>query len=283
MTSRLTLIDGENDKPRDRTLVRERSVQEIPFDELDDVRNREFRALIRPPARVLEPSRRQDDDYYRSRYSSRQDAGIDDRPRGWRRDDQHNDDRQLALRPGRDDYRRQLRSDPGYDDNRRVSKWRDASKSDDSEDDSYRENRRRRRRDRRPHEDSAAQDEDVGPSRRHKSREERKLEEEAALQDDGRLWYSMKNRRDGNWAERNFDSSYDGILAAAAGAALGAITVKHFGNDYNSNRGWKTVGGAVAGAVAFNAGENWYRVFTEEKEERKEKKEKRQALTSEGR
>jgi len=92
----------------------------------------------------------------------------------------------------------------------------------------------------------------------------------------------MKNRREGNLLERNFDSSYDGLIAAAAGAALGAITARNLDKDQFEDASvegkrtkiLKMVGGAVAGAAVLNVGENWYRVYTEEKEERKEEKEK---------
>lgn len=87
------------------------------------------------------------------------------------------------------------------------------------------------------------------------------------------MWYSMKKRRDGNFAERNFDSSYDGIIAGVAGAAIGAMTARRFGGE--EKKGWKTLGGAAVGAVGANAAENWFRLYTEEKEEREERKDYR--------
>ena len=97
--------------------------------------------------------------------------------------------------------------------------------------------------------------------------------------EEGVLWYSCKSRKDASFFEKYFDSSYDGIFAAAAGAAIGAMgvrrmTLKHGVSEEESrahenqvkNR-WKTAAGAVAGAAAFNAGENWFRVYTEAKAE----------------
>lgn len=101
----------------------------------------------------------------------------------------------------------------------------------------------------------------------------------------GRLWYSMKTRKDGTFFERNFDTSWDGLIAASAGAALGVVTVKRW-HDYEvmdkdipteeeekqrkNVRRLKMLGGAVVGAAAVNSAENWFRVWTEEKAERRE-------------
>lgn len=84
-----------------------------------------------------------------------------------------------------------------------------------------------------------------------------------------RCWYSQEDRKKAPFHHRHFDSSYDGIIAAVAGGALGAMTAGRFGGE--KHRKAKIVGGALAGAVVFNAGENWYRVYTEEEEEDKEK------------
>lgn len=98
----------------------------------------------------------------------------------------------------------------------------------------------------------------------------------------------MKSRKDGNILERTFDSSYDGLFAAAAGAAIGAMTARHFrekipGCSNLENPHGKSsldpkeekmkkrlalVGGAVVGAAGFNAAENRFRVFTEDRVER---------------
>jgi hypothetical protein len=75
--------------------------------------------------------------------------------------------------------------------------------------------------------------------------------------------------------DRDFDTSFDGVIAAAAGAGIGALTARQFGsrdNPYKSQEKsppWKTVGGAVVGAAAFNAAENWLRGYVDDKVEGK--------------
>ena len=65
--------------------------------------------------------------------------------------------------------------------------------------------------------------------------------------------------------EKHFDSSYDGIIAGVAGAAIGAITARQFAGQ--EKRGLKIIGGAALGAAAINSAENHYRLFTEERED----------------
>ena len=100
-------------------------------------------------------------------------------------------------------------------------------------------------------------------------------------QDDaGQCWYSMKDRKDASFMKKHFDSSYDGLLAGVAGAVIGAMGVRrmilvHGASEEENKRianesRWKTAAGAVAGGIAFNAAENWIRVYTEEKAERRE-------------
>lgn len=71
------------------------------------------------------------------------------------------------------------------------------------------------------------------------------------------------------------------MIAAAAGAALGAITTRHFAapRDFtsaNNNpkarqaKNWKMLAGAVAGAAAFNMGEQAISTYFEEKAEHME-------------
>lgn len=225
--------------------VRERPpVYEIPYDDLERVRDKEL-ALFGVPRRYSnlrgESSQGQDDDIdYRLQRRVRERAV---------------DDGYLSPRRRYDDYAvvPYTRNDEVYDN--RSSRRRDPSTSD-SDSDSSRERRRRRRR-----------------HRRHRSEQPAAKEEDDDKQGDdgeGKLWYSMKSRREGNLAERNFDSSYDGILAGVAGAAIGAITARRFGGE--GNRSKKILAGAAIGALGFNVTENWYRVYTEEKEERAEKK-----------
>lgn len=247
MPSNSTVVDVTYDDPRTGQRVRERRVQEMPYEELEDVRNREL-ALVRAPhdqevSRYRRNPRESDDD---------EDYEVDQttrrRVREWRDDGGYlpprrsDDERNYNLAP----YRR----DDDY--GRRGSRRRAASARDDSDSDSFAD-RRHRRSGRAKSEKGAPKQQDDGG---------------------GKLWYSMKDRREGNFAERNFDSSYDGLIAGAAGAAIGAITARRFGGS--EKRGLKIIGGAVAGAAVVNAAENWFRIYTEEREERKEEKEERQ-------
>ena len=230
MPSNSTVVDVTYNDPRTGERVRERRVQEIPYVELQDVRQRELAAFGRRP-RIQEQAlvRRRDDsrDYreednpYTVRRSTRRERFADDNylpPPYPRRSEDH-----------------------------RPSQRRDDSPSDS---DSSRERRRRRRNHRRARsERGAPKDQSDG---------------------EGICWYSHKKRSEANFLERNFDSSYDGLFAAGAGALIGAMTARRFGPTGEDYKRWRTIGGAVAGAVAFNAAENHYRVYTEEREERKQ-------------
>jgi hypothetical protein len=92
---------------------------------------------------------------------------------------------------------------------------------------------------------------------------------------------SGQDRDEGSFFDRKFDRGSDGIITAAAGAALGAITARHFAgpkefsNEAETRQGkrsknWKVVGGAVLGAAAFNLAENKFKNYFEEQEERAE-------------
>lgn len=240
--SRTTYRDqGNYYRSNDRVVERERRyVREIPYEEIDDIRNREL-APFRAPYAPAQLERRDgydrsyDGDYYDSRQIARRNTLAP--PIVEPRYERGGPSRSSDARDRRRDY-----SPPQRERQRREYY------SDDSDSESSRE-RRRRRRHRRARSEAPANDDD---------------------DDGGRLWYSMKNRKDGNWLEKSFDSSYDGLLAAAAGAAIGAVTAKHFAGE--ENRKWKTLGSAVAGAAAFNGLENQYRVYTEVKQEKREKK-----------
>ncbi|KAK5171983.1 uncharacterized protein LTR77_003620 [Saxophila tyrrhenica] len=226
MSRQSTIVDVTYNDPRTGQRVRERRVQEIPDDELDNVRQRE-RAMVLGPRRDRGPDYcgEADDNYVRSPPRRNEDY--------------------LAV----DEYRPQRsRSYRGASSRRRSPSSSSASSSDSDYD------RRRRHRSR---------------HRRARSAKPARPESE---DDDGILWYSGRSRKDGNFLERNFDSSYDGLFAAAAGAAIGAMTARRFAHtegDEKNMKNVKTVGGLVAGAAAFNAAENRYRLFTEEKQERK--------------
>ena len=238
-TSRTQVVDVTYDDHRTGERVRERKIQEVPYEEIEQIRGQEL-ALFRPP--VARP-RRDDREYYDRRA--------------------YDDNYYSARPPPRDRL-----APPLYDDryarrsadrqrDRRRDDYRDRRRRDDSSDsssDSSRERRRRRRHRR-------AKSEQGGSSHRNNNDEDED-------DDGGRLWWSNKPRKEGNWRERNFDSSYDGLIAAAAGAAIGGLTAKYFAGDEKKN--WKIAGGAIAGGTAFNLAENKYRLYTEEREEEKE-------------
>lgn len=182
------------------------------------------------------------------------------------------DGRELVRRPSRGDY-----LDVDYAPRRRRSARRrspSTSSSSDSDSEDSRRSRRRRR----------------GDGHRRARSEQGPIEKIKEKVDDteGYLWYSCKPRKDCNFIERNFDSSYDGLIAAAAGGLIGAMTARRFGGydhyteeDREKNK-WKTIAGGIAGAAAFNLVENRYRVYTEERAEikrevREERRERREA------
>lgn len=235
-SSRSQVVDITYDDPRTGERIRERRIQEVPPEEIDNVREREL-ALVRR--------------------GDSEDNAVG-RPIDYRAQDGYaseDDGRYYTMRQRRTQYR-------SYGDMRSPQSERyqwPLRRQDDSHADGYSSDdgsRSRRRR-----------------HRKHRS-ESRRPRSRSDCGGDERLWYSMKRRRDGNFAERNFDSSYDGIIAGVAGAAIGAMTARRFGGD--EKKGWKTLGGAAVGAVGANAAENWFRLYTEEKEEREVKKDYRE-------
>lgn len=226
---RSTIVDVTYDDPRTGERIRERRIQEIPDDEIENVRRRELAMVV--------PSRQPSQDYC----NDRGDDYYRDRSRGRQNDD--------YLAP--EQYRPpRARSYRGGEVRRRSPSSSSSSDSD------YEDDRRSRRK---------------GGRRRARSARAAK-DRDPESDDEGILWYSGRSRKDANFFERNFDSSYDGLLTAAAGAAIGAMTARRFAHkegDEKMSRNWKTIGGAVVGAAAFNAAENRYRVYTEEKYERK--------------
>lgn len=242
---RSQVVDVTYDDPRTGERVRECKIYEVPYDQIEEIRNQEL-ALYRPSAARARADRRDARDYYGGR-------AYDD---------------QFVSRP----YPRERLAPPvDHRYNDRYAR-RSADRQRERRDDYRRDDRRRR-------DDYSDSDSESSRERRHRRRHRRAKSEQASNRDevdDGdneRLWYSGRPRKDGKWHERNFDSSYDGILAAATGAALGGITARQFGGQ--ENKGWKVAGGAIAGAAALNLAENKYRLYTEEKDEEREKKGKR--------
>ncbi|KAH9830384.1 hypothetical protein Tdes44962_MAKER09040 [Teratosphaeria destructans] len=246
-SSTRSVVGRTYDDPRANDRARDRRVQEIPFDQIDAIGQREL-AVVRPPRPAAQELDREGHANGRS-YAVDQTRTC--RTREWADANGH-------LPPydrGRHDsaYYRPIPS-------RRRDKYHDRP----SDDESSRE-RRRDRSDRRARSQRNGQKRDYAPPAQDQNQSEPQQQNHAGNHDDGLMWYSMKARRDGNLIERTFDSSYDGLLAAGAGAAIGIITARRFGGEENHR--WKALGGAVIGAAAFNAIENQYRIYTEEKME----------------
>jgi hypothetical protein len=192
-------IEMTYDDPRTGERVRKRGVQDIPAEEVDNVRQRELATLNKPKEQ---------------------------------RDLVHRDltSQNLQL------YNRRATQERFPDDNFRRPRRRNSSPSSNASSPS----RSRRRR----------------PDRRKGDRDRRTRSED------------IRHRLD-----RDFDTSFDGVIAAAAGAGIGALTARRFGgrdNPYKPQKKsppWKTVGGAVVGAAAFNAAENWLRVYVDDRVE----------------
>ncbi|KAL1582794.1 hypothetical protein WHR41_08327 [Cladosporium halotolerans] len=226
-SNRSQIVDVTYDDPRTGERIRERRIQEVPPDEMEDIRTRELEVVNK------------------SRSQSRGASKSRERSNRWNEDGE-GEQQYYAFRrtmehgvPGHEAFRSR-----SYD--RPLARGRGPQRYYEEPSDSE-SSRERRYRDRR---------------RRHSHRRRTQSEDD--------YYEGMKQRRDGNLWERNFDNSYDGIIAGAAGAALGAMTARHFGGE--KNRNWKVLGGAVAGAAATNAAENWYRTNSEERRARKERR-----------
>ncbi|EMC93244.1 hypothetical protein BAUCODRAFT_26568 [Baudoinia panamericana UAMH 10762] len=248
MSRQQSVVDDRYDDQRYADRPRERRVQEVSWDQLDNIRNREL-ALVVPTLSDRTNGRDRDEDY--APYAQQRDER-----------DRHTDyDRALVRHNSADDDQQVSR--------RRDDRYYQDYDGDESDEESSRERRRRRRR----HEERYGRESGGGGGGKNPTADRTLPPHET----EGRLWYSMKERREGNFVERNFDSSYDGLIAAAAGAAIGAVTVRRFApGEEGREKTLKAIGGALVGAAAFNCAENWFRVYTEEKEERQERKEDRQ-------
>ncbi|KAF2767629.1 hypothetical protein EJ03DRAFT_337480 [Teratosphaeria nubilosa] len=253
MASTRTVVGHNYDDPRTSDRVRDRRVQEIPFDKIDAIGQRELAVVGLPSTAARELDR--------PRHASDESSYAVDQTRTRRT-------REWADANGYLPRYDRSRQDLAYY-RPRSSRRRDADYDRPSDDDSSREHRRDRR-DRRARSDrdgrrgasaSPANDQNQAQSRKPQN----KNNAANAADNGGLMWYSMKARHDGNLIERTFDSSYDGLIAAGAGAAIGIITARSFAGQENHR--WKTLGSAVLGAAAFNAIENRYRIYTEEKME----------------
>ena len=217
--SNSTVVDITYRDSRTGELMRERRIQEMPAEEMDNVRQRELASMRM--------------------------NGFDTSKSLVRREPRDDDDDQEYV------VRRKVTRQMYSDDDLRGARRRNYSPADGS---SRSRSRSRRRSGRRRHSDG----------RSHHGGGERRAEKDV---DD--FWH------------KNFDTTYEGIFSATAGAAVGALAAsrldkdKHF-DDSRDGRGgkprqsaWKTLGGAVLGAAAFNAAEHRYRVYEDEKDGRR--------------
>lgn len=256
-------------------------VRDVSDDQISQIRRRELASFYGEPAQSQSLVRYQtapqgrydneDDDYFAQRRMVRR--------------DRFNDDNDLPPTP---DYRR---TDPAYsqynyrgdryDRSQRRSSRRDATPPSDRG--SNRDDRRRRRRGRAKSERRDAQDDrhdKDGNSIVYKGQLPQNKNKLGEQDEEGRLWYSAKDRSQASFMEKHFDSSYDGLFAGATGAIIGAMGVRRMvcvpGLSEEENKAiskknrLKTIGGAVVGGLLFNAGENAFRVYTEEQSEYRE-------------
>lgn len=220
-----------------------RTVYEIPYDQIDRVRDRELAAFNssdrqdRPSQSLVVRDKGQDDTF------SYDDDDVGYTKRKTVRRERFADDAQLVPYGGHD---RQI--------SRRASRASD-------EDDRDRQRRRRHRRAR--SEDNQA---------RSDVKKGLKGVEEGAEEDEV---------EGADFFDRTFDVSLEGLITAVAGGALGAITARHFtsANNRDARRPGrskgstlKVVGGALAGAAALNAGEKQWQNWRMENEEEKQEK-----------
>lgn len=103
----------------------------------------------------------------------------------------------------------------------------------------------------------------------HRSRNDRK-DRRPRSEDDAR----RDRRRSGeDFVDRNFDTSFNGLIAAAAGAGVGAFAARRAGghNPYrpDTDSKWRSIGGATAGAAVGNVATKKFTQWSEREKEEK--------------
>ncbi|GAB7344323.1 hypothetical protein MBLNU457_2188t1 [Dothideomycetes sp. NU457] len=245
---------------------------DIDYDDLPQLRQRElgsFRKQDSDPDRGQRRDRDEEYEYRRRRY-----VVEDDLPRMRRPDYDRQEEQQLVP------YNKNRNTDVVAYDRRQAQSDYDRTRGDYDRKRDYDEGRSRRSyddgRSRRDYSerDSSRSRRDRRKNRRRDDYDDDRSGDDANSADEGLMFYSGKRRGDGNFFEKNFDSSYEGITAAIAGGLIGGMTARRFGGEENNKA--KVLAGTAIGAAALNAGENWYRIFTEERAERKaERRERR--------
>jgi len=265
---------------------RETKIIEVPGDEIDSIRKKELAAFYGNQSQSLVPyksgAQDQSNDngaaYYANRRIAKTQRSVDNyngyagsNARG------NYDDQQLSRR-------NTLRDNQGSDsrDGRSRVSRRQRARSEDRSQNQGSNQKQGRDRDRnrdRPYD---------GPPNSNQWEQENGKNRPIPLNKDylgvddkaGQMWYTGQDRDEANFVEKHFDSSPDGLLAAAAGAAIGAMGVNRLGLGYSATeedsraqtkkQRWKTIAGAVVGAAAFNVGEAYLRVKMEKDEDKKE-------------
>jgi hypothetical protein len=136
-------------------------------------------------------------------------------------------------------------------------------------------------RSRRSERESQANNQQVAPYQQKQQKQQQQQQPQQQQRDQKESQENGQGQDEGSFFQRKFDRGSDGIITAAAGAALGAITARHFGgpkefsDEAETRQGklsknWKTIGGAVLGAAALNLAENKLKNCFEEQEKRNE-------------
>ena len=239
--------DARPDRRRDD--ARGGRVQDVSYSEIQRVRRGER-------ASMDQPLRDQDIAVIgRRRTQEESDAGSRDSRRTSRRD-RYADDR------GNDygsDYSRSRRrkSAPGYDYGGGERSGRRAGRSD------------------RDRDGSQANDQQVAQYQQQRGQQQQQQRDQNQSKQNDSQENTQEKEPDPGFLGRRFDHTPDGMITAVAGAALGAITARHFfgpkefSKEESTQRGktskhWKMIGGAVLGAAAFNAGQQKFTTYFEE-------------------
>ena len=246
---------------RKRSSGRSGRVRDVSYSELQSIREQELGSMDRARSNedmaMVRRSRTQDD-----QPSSNQDMAAVRRSRT--QDDQfygNDTDSRANRQTGRRD---RYKDDTDYD--YRRSRRRESAPGYGGRDGAERRSGRSER-------GSQANDQQVAPY------QQKQQQQQQQNQDKGQEGAEEPDNR--GFFERKFDRGSDGVITAAAGAALGAITARHFfgpkefSQEAETRQGklsknWKMIGGAVLGATALNLAQNKLKTSFEEQDERNE-------------
>ena len=162
-----------------------------------------------------------------------------------------------------------------YDSSRRLRRSRQESAPSDYGDDggqrrsrSQRESRYRPSQDRRRPPEEQQPQQQRNQNQQQPQQQRNQNQQQQSSKDEG-----DDSEEEGGFISRNFDGGFDGVITGVAGAALGAITARHFGGpkDFSPEaerqrqqdstttrvrKNWRTIVGAAVGAVGANAAQS---------------------------